>query len=145
MLVIGLAQVGSVAVTTVAAEARLPQVGRVLLVLGVLLVNFVVVGSMYRFLTSADVTKAMVWPGALFSGVIYTVLQVVGTVIVARSIANAESVYGDLATMLALMAWLSLHATVSLFGAELNNALRFRKSDGLTHNVATIPVPDFAD
>ena len=72
------------------------------------------------------VTWATVWPGAVFTGVIYTVLQFVGANLMANTLANAQGVYGTFAGLLALMSWLSLHALVSLIGAELNAALADR-------------------
>jgi uncharacterized BrkB/YihY/UPF0761 family membrane protein len=82
---------------------------------------------MFRFLTAAPVTWTMVWPGALFSGVLFTALQLVGTVVVSRMIADAGEIYGTFASMLALMSWFSLHALISLYGAELNAALERRR------------------
>ena len=38
-------------------------------------------------------------------------------------IADAGEIYGTFASMLALMSWFSLHALISLYGAELNAAL----------------------
>ena len=65
----------------------------------------------------------MVWPGAVFAGVLFTVLQLFGTVVVSRMIANASEIYGTFASMLALMGWFGLHGLISLYGAELNAAL----------------------
>jgi hypothetical protein len=48
---------------------------------------------------------------------------VLGTTIITRSQTNAENVYGDFTTTFTLLAWLSLHATVAMFGAELNRSL----------------------
>ena len=42
-------------------------------------------------------------------------------------IANASEIYGTFASMLALMSWFSLHALISLYGAELNAALVRRR------------------
>ena len=43
--------------------------------------------------------------------VLFTVLQLFGTVVVSRMIANASEIYGTFASMLALMSWFSLHAS----------------------------------
>lgn len=121
--VIGLSQVGSVVLAALVGQAGLPRLGQILITLGGLVLNVAVVGTMYRFLTSASVTWAMVWPGALFTGVLYTVLQFVGANVMANTLDNAQGVYGTFAGLLALMSWLSLHALISLIGAELNAAL----------------------
>jgi membrane protein len=121
--VIGLAQVSNVVLASLVGFADLPWLGQIGLTLGGLAINVVVVASMYRFLTSRDVTWSMVWPGALFSGVLFTLLQFAGTNIMARALSNAESVYGDFAGLIALMTWISLHALITLVGAELNAAI----------------------
>jgi YihY family inner membrane protein len=121
--VIGAAQVGTVVLAALVGQAGLPRLGQILITLGGLVVNITVVATMYRFLTSKTVTWKMVWPGALFTGVLYTTLQFVGANVMANTLDNAKGVYGTFAGLLALMSWLSLHALISLVGAELNSAL----------------------
>jgi membrane protein len=118
--VIGIAQVGNVALASVVGYAGLPRISEVGITLGGLAVNVVVLSTMYRFLTSRRVGWTMVWPGALFAGVVYTVFQFAGTNIMTRAFDSAQGVYGDFAGLLALMYWISLHALVALLGAELN-------------------------
>ena len=133
--VIGFGQFGAVALAALVAEASLPQFGRILLLLGGFVLNMVVVGTMYRYLTTRSVSWDMVWPGALFTGALYTVLQFLGTRIVTNTLNDAESVYGTFAATLALLSWLSLHALISLVGAELNAAIvrrREHRSTGAT-------------
>ncbi len=120
--VVGLAQGASAFLTSVVTAAGLPTVSNVLLVAAAALVNAVVLACTYRWLTSAATTWRSVWPGAVVAGVTFSLLQVVGTTVIARSQENAENVYGDFAAVIALLAWLSLHATVALVGAELNRA-----------------------
>ena len=83
--------------------------------------------TVFRYLTSAPVTWKMVWPGAVFAGFLFTMLQLFGTVVVSRMIANASEIYGTFASMLALMSWFGLHGLISLYGAELNAALERRR------------------
>lgn len=125
--VIGFGQVGAVTLAALVSEAGLPRIGRILILLGGLALNMVVVGTMYRYLTSRAVTWDVVWPGALFTGVLYTALQFFGTAIVTNTLNDAESVYGTFAVTLALLSWLSLHALISLIGAEFNTALVTRR------------------
>ncbi|MGH9134847.1 MAG: YihY/virulence factor BrkB family protein [Ilumatobacteraceae bacterium] len=127
LVVIGLAQVGTVVLSGVTSEADIPAISRILIVIGALAINAAVVSTMYRYLTAAPVTWTLVWPGGLFAGVGFTVLQLVGTLVVSRMIANASEVYGTFASMLALMSWFSLHALISLYGAELNAAVERRR------------------
>jgi YihY family inner membrane protein len=128
VVVIGLAQVATVVLSGISAEADLPVVGRVVIVAGTVVINAAVVATMYRYLTSADVTWATIWPGAIPVGVAFTALQLFGTIVVSRMIANASEIYGTFASMLALLSWFSLHALVSLYGAELNAAIVRRRT-----------------
>jgi uncharacterized BrkB/YihY/UPF0761 family membrane protein len=64
-----------------------------------------------------------VLPGAVVGGLAFTALQLVGTQVVARAIANASPVYGTFASVIALTWWLGLHSTIALGGAELNRVL----------------------
>jgi uncharacterized BrkB/YihY/UPF0761 family membrane protein len=120
--IFGAAQAASAFLTTVVTAAGLPALSNVLLTVAAAALNAAVLAVMYRWLTSADTTWHTVWRGAVFAGVGFALLQVVGTAVIARSQANAESVYGDFAAVIALLAWLSLHATVALIGAEIDRA-----------------------
>jgi YihY family inner membrane protein len=123
LIAIGLAQIATVFLSGIAAGAEIPAISKVLLVAGALAINVNVVATVFRYLTSAPVTWKMVWPGAVFAGVLFTVLQLFGTVVVSRMIANASEIYGTFASMLALMSWFGLHGLISLYGAALNAAL----------------------
>ena len=63
----------------------------------------------------------MVAAGAMFCGALYTALQFAGTALTRRLLQGAET-YGNFAGVLALLSWLSLHAIINLFGAEINAA-----------------------
>lgn len=121
LAVIGISQVATVVLASVVGEAGLPRVGQVLLILGGLAINVGVAAAMYRFLTSSATSWSTVWPGAIFTGCVYTVIQMLGARITTE-LAQDEK-YGELGSVLALLTWLSLHAVVNLFGAELNAAL----------------------
>lgn len=144
LTVIGTSQVATVALASVVDQAGLPRYGQILITLGGLLINLAVTATMYRFLTSANPTWRMVAAGALFCGVLYTVLQFAGTALTRRLLESAET-YGNFAGVLALLSWLSLHAIVNLFGAEINAAAdRLRAGD--RSRVATeVAEPPLAD
>ncbi len=120
--VIGASQVATVALAGFVSQAALPRIGQVLVVLGGLAINVGVAAAMYRYLTSAEPTWPMLWPGAVFTGVLYTVIQLAGTTLLEKI--NKSEAYGELGGVLGLLTWLSLHAIVNLFGAEINAALR---------------------
>jgi YihY family inner membrane protein len=123
IVIIGGAQVVTAFLTGIVTSAGFAGVGKVLLVVAAAFVNGVVLAFTYRFLTSATLTWRYVWPGAIVGGVLFACLQVVGTTIITRSQENASSVYGDFATVIALLAWLAMHATIALLGAEINRSV----------------------
>jgi membrane protein len=125
--VIGASQVANVVLAALVGQAGLPRTSQVLLTIGGLAVNVVVIGSVYRWLTSADVTWAMLWPGTVLAAFAYTALQFVGTNLMAAKLKDSEEVYGLFGSLIALAAWISLHAIVALVGAELNAALCRRR------------------
>lgn len=127
LLVIGAGQLATVALTAISRSAGIPLLGSVFVLVGVAVVNMAVLASMFRYLTAAPTTWALVWPGALVGGAAFTGLQLVGTVLVTELLAGAQSVYGAFASVFAVTAWLSVHATVALLSAELNAVLAHRE------------------
>lgn len=140
IIVIGLAQFASVALAAIVGQAGLPRISQILITLGTAVLNTLVVATMYRYLTSKSVSWAMVWPGAIFSGIAYTVLQVAGTNLMANTLKDAKEVYGTFAATLALLTWLSLYALISLIGGEINAAIHRRHDRG-----GPPPLPDTVD
>ena len=125
---IGVAQIGNVVITSVVQAADLPAGSRTLLIAATVVINVLVVGAMYRFLTSASPSIGDVWPGAVIAGVVITGLQNFGTWIVTRITDNASDTYGNFALVLGLVTWLGLLAITTIMCAELNAALVRRRS-----------------
>jgi membrane protein len=126
IVVIGGSLVLTTALSSVVSLGDFPLGGRVVLWIGVAAINGAVLAFMYRFMTAADVSWRVAWPGAILGGLGFAVLQSLGSFLVQRFLANASDTAGVFATVFALMAWLNLHAMVSLIGAELNASLRRR-------------------
>jgi YihY family inner membrane protein len=123
IVVVGGAQITTAILTALVAVSGVRVLHRVLLVVAAVLVNTSVLAAAYRWLCVRVFTWRQVAPGAIAAGVTFAALQIAGTVIVGRAIANASSVYGTFASVIALLTWLSLHAFVALVGAELNHVL----------------------
>lgn len=121
LAVIGGSQVANVTLAAIVSEAGLPRLGRLALLVGGFAINLAVLGTMYRFLTSATTTWRTVLPGTLFAALLFTAIQFGGTAITTRLLDGAAT-YGNFAGVLALLGWLGLHAIINLFGAELNAA-----------------------
>jgi membrane protein len=125
--VVGGAQVATAIITAFVGSTGWPVISKVLLVLAAIAINTGVLAFGYRWLCSRAVTWRSVWPGAVFGGVVFAVLQVVGTTIVSNAIAGATPVYGTFATVIGLLTWLSLHSMIALLGAEMNQIIAQRQ------------------
>ena len=78
----------------------------------------------FRLLTSRDVTTREVLPGAIVAGVGFWILQSLSSVIISRYLQNAESTYGNFATVITILWWFYLSGILTLLGAQLNVVLR---------------------
>jgi len=153
LVFIGAAQIGTIVITTIVNAAGLPIVGRLALLAATVAINIAMLAAMYRYLTAADTTWSDVWPGALAAGIVFSLLQYFGTVIVKLIRDNASDTYGNLALVLGLVTWLSLLAISSLMSAEFNGALvrhhegsidRVQPPDAMTDEPAGRPEPAVA-
>jgi len=79
----------------------------------------------FRVLTPKGVPTGKLIPGAITGGILYTVLQVLGTYLVHHYL-HSDSVYGVFATVLGLIAWIYLATEVTVYSAEINVVLARR-------------------
>ena len=126
--VVGVAQIGSAIVTGIVGISGVSWLNRILLVVAAVAINIGVLLAAFRVLTAERLTVRQLLPGSIGAGIGFSVLQVIGATVVQRAIKNASPVYGSFATVIALLSWLSLHAMVSLLGAEANAALHRHRS-----------------
>jgi YihY family inner membrane protein len=127
IVIVGLAQVGTAVLASFVGVTGVRGWHKIAFTLAAVAVNTAVLAASYRWLCSRTQTWRQVAPGAAVAGVAFAALQLAGTAIVGRAISGASTVYGDFATVIGLMAYLSLHATVAMVGAELNHALPMRR------------------
>jgi YihY family inner membrane protein len=78
----------------------------------------------FRLLTDREITTRDVLPGAVFSGVVFFILQEVSAFIISRHLKSAQPTYGRFATVITILWWFYLQAVVTLFGAQLNVILK---------------------
>jgi YihY family inner membrane protein len=76
----------------------------------------------FRVLTARGVPSRQLVPGAVAGGILWTVLQAIGAYLVHHDL-RSDSVYGIFATVLGLVAWVSLAATLAVYSAEVNVVL----------------------
>jgi YihY family inner membrane protein len=74
----------------------------------------------FRVLTPKSIATRDLWPGAMFAGIVYTILLTVGTALVQHQLRHAQALYGQFAFVLGLMAWLFLVAQLTVYAAEFN-------------------------
>jgi YihY family inner membrane protein len=79
----------------------------------------------FRILTPKVVETRDIVRGAVIGGMLWTVLQVLGTYLVHHFL-HSDSVYGEFATVLGLVAWLYLAARIVVYCAEVNVVLARR-------------------
>jgi membrane protein len=80
----------------------------------------------FRMLTHRDVTTRDVVPGAIFSGLVFFVLQELSAFIISRHLHSAKATYGTFATVITILWWFYLQSVVTLLGAQLNVVLKQR-------------------
>lgn len=132
IVIVGIAQVGTAVLASYVGVTGVRGLHKLAFALSAVVVNTVVLAASYRWLCSRRQQWRQVAPGAVVAGIAFAALQLAGTAIVGRSIAGATTVYGDFATVIGLMAYLSLHANVAMIGAELNHALPMRRYPAAT-------------
>src|SRR6185312_12705202 len=73
----------------------------------------------FRALTPKGVSTRQLLPGAITGGILWTVLQVLGTWLVHHFL-HSDSIYGVFGTVLGLLAWIYLAVEVTVYCAEIN-------------------------
>ncbi len=79
----------------------------------------------FRALTPKGVPTRGLLPGAVTGGILWTVLQVLGTWLVHHYL-HSDTVYGVFATVLGLLAWIYLAVEITVYCAEINVVLARR-------------------
>ncbi|MEZ5321856.1 MAG: YihY/virulence factor BrkB family protein [Microthrixaceae bacterium] len=117
LAIIGTGIVGA----TVAASAAAflgPAAGLGGAVLSVL-VNAAVIATLFRLMVERPLGWGEVRIGALFGGIGWTVLQLVGGWYTGRLVDNADKTYGTFAVVIGLLSWIFLQSQVLVYAAEV--------------------------
>ncbi len=130
--VIGVAQIAAAVLSGFVSVAGVQWGNRVLFLAGTIAINTLVVAATYHWLGTRRPSLSELAPGAVFAGLSFTVLQLVGTTLMTRAIVRASPIYGTFATVIGLLFWLGLHSMVALLGAEMNGVVRLYRSGELT-------------
>ncbi len=128
LALIGTLGLGIVLTTAILSVAALAPGGvgtRLLIPLGTTAINAGLFLVAFRVLTPSVGTRDLA-AGAVFGAVGWSVLQVLGALLVGRNLRHASQVYGYFASVLGLISWLYLGAQLTLYAAEIN-VVRARK------------------
>ncbi|HET9973523.1 MAG TPA: YihY/virulence factor BrkB family protein [Streptosporangiaceae bacterium] len=79
----------------------------------------------FRVLTPKGVPTRALMPGVITGGILWTVLQVLGTWLVHHFL-HSDSVYGIFGIVLGLLAWIYLAVQLTVYSAEINVVLSRR-------------------
>jgi YihY family inner membrane protein len=79
----------------------------------------------FRALTPKGVPTRALLPGAVTGGILWTMLQVLGTWLVHHFL-HSDSVYGVFGTVLGLLAWIYVAVEITVYSAEINVVLARR-------------------
>ena len=80
----------------------------------------------FRMLTDRDITFRDVLPGAVFSGLVFFVLEELSSFIISNRLHHAQATYGHFATVITILWWFYLQSVITVFGAQLNVVLHER-------------------
>jgi len=79
----------------------------------------------FRVLTPKGVPTRDLLPGAITGGILWTLLQFLGTYLVHHYL-HSDSVYGVFGTVLGLLAWIYIAVEITVYAAEINVVLSRR-------------------
>ena len=90
------------------------------------LVNVALYLAAFRVLTPKQVETSWMWPGVVFAGIVWTILQALGGYVVGHYLRDDNPTYGMFGTVLGLIAWIYVGAEVTVYAAEVNVVLHRR-------------------
>ncbi len=95
-------------------------VGRVAVLLLSTAVNAGLMVGVFRALTPKEIGTRDLVPGAALAGVAWTVLQLLGGLLIGHVVTRMTPVYGTFTVVLGLLWWIAVVVRIVLYGAEVN-------------------------
>lgn len=124
--VLGLGVVGTTALTVLGGLLGHSMLAGAVGIAAALVVNTALFLGIFHLLGPKQVTWRDHVPGAVVAGVGWQILQVAGTLLVQRNLKHTTALYGQFATVLGLISFLSLAAQLIMYSVELN-VVRFKR------------------
>lgn len=126
LCVLGVTFLISTALAALRGQGGLAGVGDVVGVVGPLALNLALYLLAFQVLTNRRLAWSALLPGATVGAVGWVALQSLGAFYVRHEVAHASRLYGSLAVVVGLMAWIYLGAQLTLFAAEINVVRTYR-------------------
>jgi uncharacterized BrkB/YihY/UPF0761 family membrane protein len=123
LITIGSAFIINAFVTTYATGGTHNWAIRILVLVGLLIINVGLYFATFTCLTASPIGPRGHIPGAIAGAVAYTALITVGTGLVTHQLKHTSAVYGAFGTVIGIVAFLLILAKLSLYAAELNPVL----------------------
>ena len=117
---IGLAFLINAVLAPIAVGHGMPWFARILILLGMLVLNCGFYLISFKALTPADVTWRQLLPGSLLGALGFTILITIGGGLVQHQLRHSSATYGAFAAVIGLVAFLLLLSKLTLYAAELN-------------------------
>lgn len=122
ILAVGIGLLVTTLLSGVAASAAqaLGAGGQVAAIVVSLLLNIGVFWYGFRLATAKEIGTREMLPGAVLAAVVWQILQLAGTFLIAHTLSRSSSLYGVFGIVLGLLAWLYLQAQFTLYAVEAN-------------------------
>lgn len=125
LCILGTTFLVSTGVASLRGSGVLGPGGDVIGVVGPLALNLVLYLLAFQILTNRHVAWSTLLPGAIFGATGWTALQSLGAFYVRHEVAHASHLYGSLAAVVGLLAWIYLGAQLTMYAAEINVVLHY--------------------
>lgn len=93
---------------------------RIIAFLVSILVNIALFLSAYRVLTPKSVSTKHLYPGSIVAGIAWTIVQLLGGLLISHTLKNASEVYGFFGVVLGILSWIYIGARILIYCAEIN-------------------------
>ena len=123
LFTIGISFVLNALVTGYATSGGVNTALRVLILLGLAVVNVGLYYATFVVLTAKTVPPRRLMPGAITGAIGFTALITVGTGLATHQLKHANATYGAFGSVIGIVAFLLLLAKITMYGAELNPVL----------------------
>jgi membrane protein len=121
LVVLGAFVTGSATAAALSTSLGSTAVATAIGVVASAFLNVAVCAGAFKLLTVAKIGFPDVLPGAVVAGILWTLLQAFGGMLIEQRIVGAGNVYGFFAVVIGLLTWIYLTAQIMFIAAEINS------------------------